>query len=414
MKNIILIITKVTEKQWLASILLIALLFRVTTVIALDIEQLSDFIAYDQMAYNLITGKGLSEANGNLAFMSGGYSFFFLAPLYGIFGHHIILAQVGNAFLGVGTTWLIYTITCEVGGGRCARILAPLFFALYLPSWIYAEYLAKENLMTPIILWYVLISIKLFKKPSNIGATLIGLSVGLLAIVGSAGLALVPVSLLALLKSNQPASKKITQFVLAGAVALTVVTPWLIRNSMAVGSPVLNTNGGFNLYLGNNPSATGMFVSITDTPRGTTWHQLRATGELKASNTLKAEAMEWIKRNPSDFLLLSIKKAGLFWMPPIHEGRGPSSKLEDASRQIWLLQYIFLCVASVAGLTVRRLRNTPTLLLWGSLLSYTSIHMIFYVIFRYREPVMPFIIILAALSVEHLFRSSPFIIESKD
>ena len=48
------------------------------------------------------------------------------------------------------------------------------------------------------------------------------------------------------------------QAVLTGLVAyaacLAVITPWTMRNWAVLGQPVLiSTNGGFNLYMGNNP-----------------------------------------------------------------------------------------------------------------------------------------------------------------
>lgn len=47
----------------------------------------------------------------------------------------------------------------------------------------------------------------------------------------------------------------------------------------------MNTNGGFNLYLGNNPAATGFFVSIADTLKG----DLRGTNyeEQQANSVLR-------------------------------------------------------------------------------------------------------------------------------
>ena len=43
-------------------------------------------------------------------------------------------------------------------------------------------------------------------------------------------------------------------FIVGGAVMLA---PWLYATNQMVGRPVLTTNAAFNLYLGNNPAATG-------------------------------------------------------------------------------------------------------------------------------------------------------------
>lgn len=179
--------------------------------------------------------------------------------------------------------------------------------------------------------------------------------------------------------------------------------PWVIRNMQVLGAPVLNTNGGFNLYLGNNPAATGMFVSIADTPYAQTWNKLREEqGELIASNILKEEAIKWIKEHPLTFLSLAFKKAAYFWLPPFHEGKGQPSKAETVARVIWAIQFIVLIGAAIGCLFIARLRNRETTLLWLAIMGYTAVHMLFYVIFRYREPIMPLVCVLAALTFESL------------
>ena len=166
---------------------------------------------------------------------------------------------------------------------------------------------------------------------------------------------------------------------------------------------MLNTNGGFNLYLGNNPSATGWFVSISETPRGPTWEDLRKTGEFHASETLKQDAIEWIKSNPTEFAILAAKKTGFFWMPPVHEGKTKQSSLEKMIRIIWLIQFLILVPGALLVLLIKSLRNREVAILMLAVICYTGVHSLFYIIFRYREPIMPIVAILAALSFEYLF-----------
>lgn len=207
--------------------------------------------------------------------------------------------------------------------------------------------------------------------------------------------------MLALVLAPVTTLKKAAFMALIFAIA-AVSAPWMIRNASVIGSPVMNTNGGFNLYLGNNPAATGYFVSIADTPRGPTWEDLRKTGEVQASETLKQEAITWIKDHPVDFLTLAVKKAVYFWTPPVHEGKGEQSPIEKIVRIFWLIQFIVIVAAALATLLIKALRNKQLLILWLAICSYTAVHMLFYVIFRYREPVMPIMIIMAALTIESL------------
>ncbi|WP_070270083.1 glycosyltransferase family 39 protein [Duganella sp. HH101] len=399
--------TRIGEKQCLALILVLAFFARAATALAFQFQPVSDYAGYEHMAVNLLAGRGLVEG-GNSAFLSAGYPLFVLAPVFAVCGHHLLAALLANAVLCTVSGWLIYLIAKEAGAGRPGRLLSVGIYAIYLPSWIYAAYLAKENLMTPLMLGVVLLSLRCVRNPSARIAVSVGAVLGLLAITGNAGLALTPMLAIALAMSPLSVPEKLARLGLAGLVAVLVVAPWLVRNYQAVGAPVLNTNGGFNLYLGNNPAADGMFISIADTPRGATWQQLRKQGEVAANNTLKAEALAWIRRNPARFLTLSFQKAALFWMPPIHEGEGPQSKGEALTRLAWLAQYLLICGAAVAGMACRRLRTPNTGLIWLAILGYTAVHMIFYVIYRYREPIMPLLIILAALVIDFLISDKKF------
>ncbi|MEG0882312.1 MAG: hypothetical protein RSH52_13710, partial [Janthinobacterium sp.] len=159
--------------------------------------------------------------------------------------------------------------------------------------------------------------------------------------------------------------------------------------------------------LGNNPAATGMFVSISATPRGPTWDTLRKTGEVQASETLKQEAISWVKAHPTAFLTLAVKKAAYFWTPPLHEGKGAQSPAEKLVRLLWAIQFLVLLAGAIGTLLMPRLRNRQVALLWLALACYTGVHMLFYVIFRYREPIMPVLAVMAGLVLESLVAARP-------
>lgn len=391
-----------SENELLRILIFLALAARVTTVIVLDIQPVSDYAGYHNMAINFLAGKGMFDGI-NLAFLSAGYPLFVLTPVYAAFGNSLLAAQLANALLGTFSTWLIYLIAREVGAGKLARLTSTALFALYLPSLIYAEYLAKENLMTPLMLGVLFLSLRLLYKSSIWTGAILGVVFGALAITGNAGMSMLLILLIALAISTISIRTKFIHCAVVVLVGSLVVAPWLIRNDQVIGAPVLNSNGGFNLYLGNNANATGFFITIADTPRGDSWNQLlKDKGELAASNVLKAEAINWIKANPVQALTLSLKKGIFFWIPPTHEGKGFQSNGEKMVRLAWLLQYLLICFAALFSLTFKSLRTQKIGLMWLAILGYTALHMIFYVIFRYREPIMPLVIILAALFIERI------------
>ena len=390
------------ERRIVWLIVAFSLIMRCLTVFVLKIEPESDYLSYDHMARTLLGGTGMVDNNGNAAFMSAGYPLFVLTPIYALFGHSLLAAQIGNALLGGASTYLVYLLLCEMQARTVARILGPLLFALYIPSWIYSEYLAKENLMTPLLLLLLYLSARLYKRPTPGAAVALGVTLGLLAMTGSAALAVAPVVMCAMACAKASLRTRLQAAAIVALAVVIVLAPWQYRNAQVVGSPVNNTNGGFNLYLGNNPNADGLFVSIIDTPMGVQWKALRAQGELQASTRLKEEAIAWISGHPVQFVQLALKKAALFWMPPIHQGKGQASTMETASRLVWLVQYAVLCAFAVYTLLTIRRRNRYVVGVLAAVVFYTGVHMLFYVVFRYREPIMPLVILLAAIGVESL------------
>ena len=388
---------------WLALIITAGLALRAAAIAGFNHTPESDEIAYKSMALNLIGGNGIVDNMGNHAMYNVGYPLFVLAPVFFFFGENLLAARLANLVLGGVAIFLCYMVAKEAGAGRVGRLLAALIWALYLPASVYVVYLVKESLMVPLMLGVVWCALRLAKEPSSKVAIGCGALFGLIALTGNAALSLAGAVMLALILAPASLWQRMTLAVLILAVAIVVSAPWMVRNMQVIGAPVLNTNGGFNLYLGNNPAATGMFVSIADTPRGATWEALRKTGEVQASDTLKREAISWANEHPAEFLILAFKKAAYFWTPPFHEGKGKPSTAEKAVRVMWLIQFVVLVAAAIGSLTFTTLRNRQLAILWLAIACYTAVHMLFYVIFRYREPIMPTLSIVAALAIEALY-----------
>jgi 4-amino-4-deoxy-L-arabinose transferase-like glycosyltransferase len=386
----------------LALLIGVGFALRAAAIANFDHVPVSDELAYKSMALNLVSGNGIVDAMGNRAMYNVGYPLFILAPVFLFLGEDLLVARLFNMFLGGLTIVLSYFVAKEAGAGRLGRLTAAAIWAVYLPGCVYVVYLSKENLMTPLMLGVLWCALRLAILPSTGVAVGCGALLGLLALTGNAALSLVSVVALALALAPAFMSVRTLLAMLMFAVALVVSGPWMIRNMYVLGAPVLNTNGGFNLYLGNNPAANGLFVSISDTPRGSTWEELRKTGEVQASETLKQEAISWVKAHPTEFVTLFFKKAAYFWTPPIHEGKGEQATEERFVRVLSAIQFFVVTAAALTTLLVRRLRNRQVAILWLAVVSYTAVHMLFYVIFRYREPIMPVIGVMAALVIESL------------
>jgi len=365
----------------------------------------SDELAYQSMALNLISGSGVIDHMGNRAMYNAGYPLFVLTPSFLLAANNLFAARILNAILGGIAIFLCYGVAKEAGASSVGRLLAAVFWAVYLPSITYTVYLAKENLMIPLMLLVVLFALRLMRNPSHLFAVGCGVCLGLLALTGNSGIVLIFVAAFAVFLSSVDIRVKFSLILVVTLSMLAITSPWVIRNWMVLGSPVLNTNSGFNLYLGNNPSATGRFISIADTPQASSWEELRSHGEIVASKTLTNEALSWLIDNPSKFFNLALKKAVYFWTPPVHLGEREGSNVEVVARMTWVVQFFLFVGIAVGTIFCSELRARNALrVLWFSVLGYTAVHMIFYVVVRYRLPIMPFICIMAALAIESILR----------
>jgi hypothetical protein len=389
-----------SEGWCLLAIAVTGFALRVASVLIFHAQPESDYLAYRTMAINLVEGRGIIDNMGNYAMYNVGYPLFILAPVFVAFGNSLLPAQVINAVLGVVGSLLCYAIAKQIGCGRLGRLVAAALWALYLPSSLYAQYLAKENLMTALMAGVVWSALQLLKAASFRAAVISGSLLGLLALTGNSGLALVSTVLGAILFTSVNVTRKFILFSVIAIFALCVTAPWIMRNAHVLGAPVLNTNGGLNLYLGNNSAATGYFISIAETARGKTWEYLRSRGEVHASQVLQQEAIEWISKHKRQFVELALYKAALFWKPPARQENTSSSPIERVLRFLWLLQFVFLVTGTIGTVLLPLGRSRHVALLFLAIASYTAVHMLFLVSSRYREPIMPVLAVLTALTIE--------------
>ena len=99
-------------------------------------------------------------------------------------------------------------------------------------------------------------------------------------------------------------------------VCTLVVVPWVVRNQVAIGAPVLSTNGGYTMWMGLNPEATG---GSTIKGGNLPWPIDSAEQERLVNSELQKEAAKFALQHPGDALALVPKKTRLLfrWAPGI-------------------------------------------------------------------------------------------------
>jgi hypothetical protein len=200
-------------------------------------------------------------------------------------------------------------------------------------------------------------------------------------------------------------------FALVAGIAV-VVAPWVIRNTVVFGRPILTTtHGGYTLLLGNNPE---FYAEVVHQPWGTTWDgshgggqaawakRLQARleaegvrGELATDRSLSAEARRHIIAQPLSFLQACLLRLARFWngVPQGSAAAGLPGKVLIVLGLWYAAEYLLALRGLWKVIQGREAQWTLAVLL---VLAFTAVHLIYWSNVRMRAPVMPVVTLLAA------------------
>ena len=276
-------------------------------MLAVDAAPMSDQLWYFERAVGLLNGKGYAVQSQPTAFWPVGYPAF-LAGLFAVFGPDIEVAKAANLVLSAVAMAFVYRISRRATGSEAAAKAALVLAVLYPTLIFYTELLYSELLFMALLLAGIDLLLGASEQRRRwVAVAAAGVCFGLASLVKTQGL-LLP----ALLVGGALVLRRIgiRQAVLTGLVAyaacLAVITPWTMRNWAVLGQPVLiSTNGGFNLYMGNNPwnrwggymwPAPREFMDATEN-----LNILKAIpNEIALNAKLNRLAVDYIRDNPAD------------------------------------------------------------------------------------------------------------------
>jgi len=194
-----------------------------------------------------------------------------------------------------------------------------------------------------------------------------------------------------------------------GLAAVVALSPWAIRNWMMFGTPsVLKSNFGMELFFGNNPYSSG---GTLDSERRTALAALPADEMARVNGGseddyfafLRRQAVQWIVDHPAGFMRLTVIRVWNYW------GKFPSNGPDRWRHYSWFHLLWYFPVVILAGLTARdpaRWRG-PCLLILLFLVVYPLPYYLTHVqLYRYRYPIEPFLVLLAARPVAAILEAS--------
>jgi len=247
--------------------------------------------------------------------------------------------------------------------------------------WVWETSLAA--LLLAIIFW---LALEMEEKDGLKPWLQFGLLWGVAALTNTALLSFLPVSgLWAWYHCAKVGKRSLTGVILAAAIFVACIAPWLIRNYSVFGKIFMRSNFGAELRLGNGPGADGTWMDYLHPSKNVLeMRRYRELGELAYVNERKREAMVYIREDYARFAGLSLKRFIYYW--------GGLPKASNHAVAAYFSNSLFLA-SSVLGFwgvgRAMRKRQPGAWLFFWLVLSYP---LVYYFVFphpRYRHPIEP-------------------------
>ena len=195
--------------------------------------------------------------------------------------------------------------------------------------------------------------------------------------------------------------RTLTVFVVAACLFIALMSPWWIRNAVLLGAFVPFTTGSAqNLYLGNNPqNSSGGIDWASDVDPAVVARISALPNELERQRAFGKAAFDYIEENPIGFVRTAAKKFVRFWnlVPNATEFRTGLYSVVSAASFGPILLLALVCV-------VRQRRQWRLFAsLYLVIIYFTFVHIVTIASLRYRLPIEPILILLAAEPIAAAF-----------
>jgi 4-amino-4-deoxy-L-arabinose transferase-like glycosyltransferase len=367
-----------------------------------------DTFFYHTIATQISSGHGFTGPNGLPTAAWPPVYPFLLAGLYKIFGAHMMTGEIFNVVISTLTVPLVYLLALDTLGRTEARFAAAVM--AIMPSQIFwTDVELTESLAVFLTVGFIYWSVKATPRPSNYLIT--GLFIGICALTRGENIFLIAVPIALWWKQVDRAgmARRLAIVVVGGVL---IVLPWTIRNATQMHSFIpISTNFSSTFWAGHNPKANG---GPTYPNQAQLNKQLVGkTGpakEVAQSNLLRRQAFDWMAHHPSKELVLIPEKllslvgpanqVFLFWINPTPQitavHHDAVKRYSIAADFVWY-SLLALTLASAwvfgRGLWDNRVLLASLAFIGVSLVLYGFV---FYGNFRYRAPLEPLMLLIAA------------------
>lgn len=411
---------RLLSARGLALLTAVALLPRLALALQRGVWGDPEVWEYDVIASSLHAGFGH-------LYVRAGFPYFAYAPpvwsyvlaaLRAFQGEGRASIQILQAVLCVATAVLSALIARRLGARPRVVWLTALLVALQ-PSLLYYSVVKSDPLpLNALLLALIVLSgAGLADRPRPLSAFAFGLLVAIATLARGTPAIVLPLVAVMVLRRHRAT---VAPVLLLGLGFGAGLAPWLIRNAIVLGAPVITTTSGENFWRGNNPQATGGVysssgLSLSDLhPENRVFppairDTLARGSELDRQDVFTAEALRFIREHPGRALELFAIKMRRFWW------RVESSPEDYTPRMARLYEWIYRSELALAllgiGLLVRsetlRLRTpggTTLVLALATMLLVSLLQSAFYVQGRHRFLIEPLLLVFTAIGADALVR----------
>lgn len=390
-----------------------------------------DAALYDAIARNLINRHCYCIYGANVSVSRAPLWPGIIAVIYTVFGQDNLYARLFLCLLGAGTCVIVYRFARDLFGARTG-LLAGMIAAIYTGLFLYDGWLYTEALYTFCVTGFTYALYRLQKstlsraeRSAEVGIPLwrrlwqgilahrwevvCGLLIGAATLTRPNGLVLLGIvalwAVIVIWAHRRPLRETLRSVVLITVLAVAFVAPWTARNYFVAHAFIPVETGLGEVLLGAyNDSVTGSKPGPLGNwapSQGALNHDnVRYTPAMDHEDTFRA--LSWMAAHPAYVPYLWVLHLGQMWIPyspsaglPIEEFRHRVS-----SQALWTLINvesipIFLLAATGLLLTWRRrkVELAPVYLVIGSTV---LLNVLLYSLIRFRAPIEPLLVILAA------------------
>lgn len=374
---------------------------------------LGDGFAYDTWARQIASG----DWRGADVFYQAPLYAYFLAAIYAV-RHSLMLVRLCQAVVGAGACALVGYASHRLFG-RTAGLLAGLMLACYAPA-VFAGALVQKSVLDIFFVSLLLaLSSDAIADPARPGRwrwLSIGIALGALGLTRENALLFVPVvtGWIWLRPAQRARHGGVRTAMLLAGLSLMLV-PVGLRNLIVGGEfHLTTTQAGPNFFIGNNPRADGAYVALRPGRGSPEYERVDAAeiashaagrtlspGEVSAYWTLRA--LDYIRGNPREWLVLEGRKVRLLSSATEVIDTESQESHEDESPPLRIMarvsQFGVLLPLACLGIWVTWTDRRRIWLLHAMTAAYALSVLAFYVVARYRLPIVPFLTMFASVAL---------------